>query len=1094
MRFSILGPLQVHDASGQPITIGGARLRALLTLLLLRPGQQVATEQLTDAIWGDAVPAASGNALQALASRLRRALGEDVRVHGDASGYRLEVAPGQVDLYEFEDLAGHGRERLLAGRPQEAERALSAALALWRGPALPDLTARGVAEDIALRLSEAHRTAREDHLEARLDLGRFVEALPEAEALAAGEPHRERPVELLLRALAGNGRTADALTVYDGFRTRLADELGLDPSDHLRQVHLRVLRGELASTGPAPDRTPPPPEVVRLPRNPTSFVPREAEVGAAVTRLSTARLVTLTGPGGAGKTRLAVEAATTLAEDASELASGGVWFVGLAPVSPEADLADAVATALELRGHAVFQARAAVAPQPPLERVVSFLSERSGLIVLDNCEHVVADAARLVETLLDRCPNLRLLTTSREPLGVAGESLLPVPSLALPPERAGVEEARAYPAVTLFSERAEAVLPGFTVDSDNVAHVVRIIRELDGVPLALELAAARLRAMSPAQLAGRLSDRFRLLTSGSRSALPRHRTLRALVDWSWELLDEPERRLLRRLAVLPGGATLEAVEQVGSDPEAPFGTVAGHDVWTVLFALVDKSLVVAENPSRDDAPPRYRQLETVRAYALERLTDSGEEERVRDAQARYTCDLWSRADPGLRGPEQRAWLVRLGAETDNCVAAFHWALDRRDAALALDLMEHSQWYWTLDEHWQQVNRWSHQILELVGDTPPIGHEVGYAGCLFHLAGEMELGRDAVMARISRVEEVLEAAGRRFEDHPVLILCLVYRAMAEGDPDSRSRARLEESVQGQTDSWTRAMTYLMLALLDGVFGQARLASERAATALAALEEIGDVWGQCHALLQLADVTRFTDLEECLRLITDGVARSEEGGLEGIAAVFRARRAQILIDLGDVAAAEQDLKQAMGCSPEKEHLVTFRHTQVMWLRAAGLSADARRLIDETEPLVAKLGGFAPAYIEPAWRLLSAELAWEEGDADRAWKDAGRAWWLSLAGQPTVSAEVLDTFALLLVEEHPELSARMIGYSAVLRGITDTVTPKVRRVRERLGERLGAEGFARLSAEAERAGLGEARARVTEWLAPIVPEDVELGGWAQ
>lgn len=1092
MRFSILGPLQVHDTSGHPITIGGARLRALLTLLLLRPGQQVATEQLTDAIWGEDVPAAAGNALQALASRLRRALGEDARIHGNASGYRLEAVPGQVDLHEFEDLVRHGRQRLLDGRPKEAERALSAGLALWRGPALPDLTARGVAEDIALRLFEACRTAREDHLSARLDLGRFVEALPEAEALAAGEPHRERPLELLMRALAGNGRTADALTAYDGFRARLADELGLDLSSHLRETHLRLLRGELAPGGHVSD-APPPPAVVRLPRHLTSFVPREAEIRAAVTRLSTARLVTLTGPGGSGKTRLAVETAATLAEHTPELASDGVWFVGLAPVRQGSDLPDTVATALELRGHAVIQARTAAAPQPPLERIVAFLSERSGLVVLDNCEHVVADAARLADVLLSRCPDLRVLVTSREPLGVEGESLLPVPSLDLPPEGAGTEEARTYPAVTLFTERAESVLPGFTVGPDNVAHVVRIIRELDGMPLALELAAARLRAMSPAQLAGRLSDRFRLLTSANRSALPRHRTLRALVDWSWELLDEPERRLLRRLSVFQGGATLEAVEEVGSDPGGRPGTVAGHDVWTVLFALVDKSLVIAENPARDDVPPRYRQLETVRAYAAERLADSGEGERVRDTQARYARDLWRRADPELRGPGQRSWLIRLGAEADNCVAAFHWALERRDAALALDLVEHSQWYWILDENWQQVTRWSNQALELVGDTPPAGHDVAYASCLFHLAGEMGLGRTIVMERIGRVEEVLTGAGRRAEDHPVLILCLVYKAMADGRPGSRARARLEESLGEQADPWTRAVTYLMLALLDGIFGDADRALERASIALDSLRGLEDVWGQCNALTQLVDVARFTDLERCRRLLTEGIALAEESGLAGSATMFRTRRVQVLIDMGEVAEAEQDLKQITGTSAEEEHLVTVRLTHILWLRAAGRTAQARRLTDETEPVVAGLGGFAPAYIEPVWRVQSADLSWEEGDTDRAWRDAGRAWWLSRYGLGTVSADVLDTLAVMMAEEDPEWAVLMLGYATVLRGVADSTTPKVRRVRARLEESLGAEGFTRLLAEGEDTEREAARTRVAEWLAPIVPDDVDLGDWA-
>ncbi|MFE1168103.1 BTAD domain-containing putative transcriptional regulator [Nocardiopsis sp. NPDC058789] len=1092
MRFSILGPLQVLDTSGEPLTIGGARLRALLTLLLLHPDQQVSTARLTDAIWGDDAPAATGNALQALASRLRRALGGDVRLHGDATGYRLEVAPGQVDLYEFEELAGLGRERLLAGQPGEAERALSAALALWRGPAVPDLTAHGVGEDVALRLAEARRTAREDHLSARLDLGRFVETLPEAEALVSREPQRERPVELLMRALAGNGRTADALAAYDVFRERLADELGLDPSEHLRRVHLRLLRGELVPGGPVPEEARSP-AVVRLPRPLTSFVPRETEVGAAVERLSAARLVTLTGPGGSGKTRLAVEAAATLVERAPDLASGGVWFVGLAPVRRGADLPDAVASALDLRGQAVFQARAAVLPQSPLERVVSFLGERAGLVVLDNCEHVVADAAALVETLLSRCPDLRVLVTSREPLGVGGETLLPVPSLEPPPEGTGVEEAGSYPSVTLFSERARAALPGFTVNADNVGHVVRIIRELDGMPLALELAAARLRAMSPAQLADRLRDRFRLLTNGSRSALPRHRTLRAVVDWSWELLDEPERRLLRRLAVLPGGATLESVETVGSDPDAPDGTVAGDDVWTVLFALVDKSLVVAEDPEREDAPARYRQLETVRAYAAERLAASGEEERVRDAQARYARDLWHRGDPELRGPGQRAWLARLSAEADNCVAAFHWAVERRDAALALELVEYSQWYWALDEHWQQTNRWSGQVLELVGDAPPEGYEVAYASCLFHCSGEMGLGRAAVLERLDRVEQVLAGAGLRAEDHPVLVLCLVYRSMADRHHGGRARVRLEESVREQGAPWARAMAYLMLSLLDAVHGEADRAVERATTALESMREVGDAWGQCNAIVHLVDVVRYTDLERCRRLLDEGIALARRGGLDGVVSTFRARRTQVLVDLGEVEEAERDLKRLLGGPAEDEHRVSLRLTHIQWLRAAGRRVEAWRLLEETEPALAALGGFAPAYVEPAWRVQAADLAWDDGDTDRAWREVGRAWWLSRFGLGPISAEVLDTMASMVAGSDPEWAAFMLGYAARLRGVPDTASPRARRVRELLGERLGAGGFARLLAEGEGSERDAGRERVEAWLAPIVPDDVDLGDWA-
>lgn len=1120
MRFSILGPLQVHDASGHPVTIGGARLRAFLTLLLLRPGQPVTVERLTDAIWGEDVPAAAGNALQALASRLRRALGTGTRLHSDSSGYRLEVAPDQVDLYAFEVLVRDGRAQLLDGQALEAERTLSAAVALWRGPALPDLTSRGVAEDTALRLSEAHQAVLEDHLWARLELGRHAEALPEAEELAARQPLRERPVELLMRALAGNGRTAEALAAHEGFRNRLAEELGLDPSPRLRDTHLRLLRGELAPDEPGPTppspeaatpgpgaatprpETPPPrPEVVRLPRHLTSFVPRDTEVSAAVERMAAARLLTLTGPGGAGKTRLATESAAALAERVPQQVPDGVWFVELAPVREGADVPDAVAAALDLRVYAVMHARAAAAPQPSEERVLSYLGARSGLLVLDNCEHLVDEAARFAQTLLANCPRLHILTTSREPLGVPGESLLPVPSLPLPPKDADAATARANPAVALFAERAEAVRPGFAVGPDNVDHVVRITRELDGMPLALELAAARLRAMSPAQLAARLSDRFRLLTSGSRSALPRHRTLRGVVDWSWELLDEPERRLLRRLAVFPGGATLEAVERVGSDP-APVPdagphtgspTVAGQDVWEALFALVDKSLVTVESPEHDDTPPRYRQLETVRAYAAEQLTRSGEEERVRDAQARYVRDLWRRAEPELRGRGQRPWLARLARESDNCVAAFRWAIERRDACLALDLVEHSQWYWTLNGGWRQLHRWSKEALELVGDRPPEGREIAYASCVFHRTGDMGLGRQGILDGIGKVEDVLARVDTRPESHPVLVSVLAYKAMAEGNPDSEPRKRLEAALDWVTDPWLRATVSFSLALLDAVFGQAHRALRRSSDAFESMGALGDAWGQCNALMQMVDVVRFTDLERSRLLLTEGIALAEGSGLEGISAMFRTVRARTLVDLGDLAAAAQDLAEVAGAAAEEDHLVILRQVRAQLLRAEGRTAEARTLVDETEPVVTQLGGFAPAYIEPSWRILAAEVAWDEGDTARAWAEAGRGWWLSIYGLRTIRADILDAFAAMALEEDPAQAALFVGYATALRGIADSASPRARHVRERLVELLGAARCQILVGEGESTEAAEVGDLVARWLAPFVPDDVEPGGWS-
>jgi len=1084
VRFSILGPLLVHDATGRPVTIGGARLRVLLSLLLLSPGQRVSVERLTDGIWAGNPPAAAGNALQALVSRLRRALGAGAVIDGDGTGYRLAVDPAQVDADRFEALAGQGRGHLVSGRAADADRALGEALALWRGPALSDLTAHGIAEDIALALSETHRSATEDHLAARADLGHHAEILPRVEALARREPGRERPVELLMRVLAATGRTADALAAYDRFRAGLADGLGLDPSPQLRDTHLRLLRGEFDARSPAPADRP----QLHLPVALTSFVPRDTEVGTAVGLLTRERLVTLTGPGGAGKTRLSIEAAAALAARAPQSLARGCWFVELASRTG-ADVLEALVGALDLRPHAMIRTRSPSVPMPPLERVVSHIGDHPALIVLDNCEHVVEDVAGAVEFLLARCPRLRVLATSREPLGVPGEQLMPVPPLALPPEGADAGKAVAYSSVALFAERAGAVRPGFSVTPDNVAHVVRVVRELDGIPLALELAAARLRSMTTAQLSERLADRFRLLTGGSRGALPRHRTLRAVVDWSWELLDEPERRLLRRLSVFTAGATLEAIERVCADPSpdpSAEGGVDGRDVWTVLFSLVDKSLVTAENPARDDAPPRYRQLETVRAYAAERLALGGEEVRVRDAHALHIRDLWRMADPLLRGPRQAELLARLAPESADHGAAVRWAVERRDAGLALDLVEYTQWYWTLSGSWRQLGRWSAAVLDMLGDRIPEGRALAYASCLFHRAGEGAADNDVALGRVREVEEIVAAAGERIERHPVLVYCLLYRAMLlgrAGDAHERLLAALD-----QPDPWMRAMVRVLLSLLDAVTGHTGESLGRAEAALEEFRACGDAWGGCQALAQVVDVHRFEDLERCCELLTEGIRQAEESGLTGMAAVFRVRRAQALTDLGDLEAARLDLTALFDFEGpvQDEHMVLLWLAEAQWLREAGELERARAVVERLREELTCLGGFSPVYIEGGLGVMSAILHWRSGEQEAAWRDIGRAWWLASQGLGPVCAEILDVFAMMLVRESPCRAARVLGYSEALRGIPDNTTPYVVRAREQARRELGGAEYERLVAEARGTVKDEVLARVGEWLAPLAPDE--------
>lgn len=1101
VRFSILGPLLVHDAAGRPVTVGGARLRTLLLLLLLRPGQRVTTEELVDAIWAGEPPPTANNALQALVSRLRRVLAQGAMVDGDASGYRLDIAPEQVDVVRFETLAGRGRSRLRVD-PATAVQDLGAALALWRGPALTDLTSRGLAEDVALRLSETRRSVLEDHLTALAELGRYTEVLPEAEALASREPHRERPLELLIRALAATGRTADALAAYDRFRTLLVDELGLDPSPQLRDLHLRLLRGELDPPGPVDDLGGPPREhreatasvgeerrgvcdpPLSLPAVLTSFVPREAEVDTAVDLLTRGRLLTLTGPGGAGKTRLAIESTSALALRAPELIAHGGWFVELAPRAA-ADIPQALISALGLREHALFQARSTgAAAVPPMERATAFIGDQPALLVLDNCEHLVADVVHLVESLLARCPRLRILATSRQPLGVSGEQLLAVPPLELPPEGTTAERAVGYSSVALFAERAAAVRPGFRVDEENVADVVRLTRELDGMPLALELAAARLRSMTVAQMARRLGDRFRLLTGGTRSAMPRHRTLRAVVDWSWELLDEAERRLLRRLSIFAGGATLEAVEGVCADRGAK-GTVDGDDVWGVLFALVDKSLVVAETPVGDEAPPRYRQLETVRAYAAERLRECGEEESYRDEHARYVRALWRESDPLLRGPGQRETMVRLDAEADHCGAALRWAIERGDSALALDLIEYSQRYWALGGAWRRLNQWAEEVLDVVGDRVPEGRAVAYASCLFHHALDGNLDHSLTVQRLRRVEEVMEEAGERVEEHHTLVYGLVYKALIEGRVDD-SYERLVAAVE-QDDPWMRAMVRLLLALLDVLSGRVGRSMERASTALEEFRACGDTWGQCQALAQAADSQRFGDLRRCGELLDEGMRLAEGTALRGMAAMFRVRRAQVLTDLGELEAARRDLRVLFdGQEPiEREHMLLLWLTEAHWSREAGDLEGARAILDRVGASLPELDGLSPLYIEAAWRSQLAIVRWMSGETEAAWWENGRSWWLAARGLGPVCAEILDVFVMMSAKEDPARAAVFLGYSEALRGVPDIVTPYVVRAREQVRHALGEEEYLHLVGRGREVGAERALRLVSRWLAPIVPD---------
>ena len=601
MWVGLLGELEVRGPDGERVEVGGPMLRTLLVRLAVDAGRIVTTDRLIADLWPESAPAEPGAALQSLVARLRRAIGR-ASIDSHPTGYRLDA---EVDTRQF--------ERALAdGHPREA-------LELWRGSPLADAGDAEFARAPIARLEELRTAAIEARIDA--DIAAQQDVIAEVEELAAAQPLREGLHARLMRALTAKGRQADALAVYDRVRKLLADQLGVDPGPELQEAHLQALRTTSTRSN--------------LPARLTSFVGRDLELAQVTRALAGARLVTLTGTGGAGKTRLAVEAAERLLADFPD----GVWLVDLTSTT---DVLAATREALRTPDH----------PR-------DYLATRNSLLVLDNCEHVIDAAADFAADLLARCPRLTILATSREPLSITGETLCPL--RPLPDNQA----------VTLFTDRARAVSPGFRADPS----IVDVCKALDGLPLAIELAAARLRSLTPAQLVARLGDRIGLLDKGTRAAPQRHRTLRAVIDWSWDLLDEHERTLLSRLSVFAGGATLEAIEHVTG------GTL------DQLASLVDKSLVVATEE-------RYRLLETIREYASSKLDDESTQQR----HATYYTELVERAEPLLRGPEQALWLTRLTAERANL-----------DLAMSPRMFTARLWLWLLLAQLQDPLRWAETL-------------------------------------------------------------------------------------------------------------------------------------------------------------------------------------------------------------------------------------------------------------------------------------------------------------------------------------------------------------------------------------------------
>ncbi|MFV2118026.1 BTAD domain-containing putative transcriptional regulator [Streptomyces sp. Act-28] len=889
MRYGVLGPLAVWDAEGRPIKVPEAKVRALLADLLIHGGGPVPADRLIEDLWAGSPPGGSANTLQTKVSQLRRVLGRE-QVVREPAGYRLLLADDAVDALCFQELAERAR-----GHEEPAVRGklFADALALWRGPAYADVAEFLFARSEVARLEELRLTVVEDRAEVRLALGEHTSLAAELGELVTRHPLRERLRMAHMRALYRAGRQGDALRSFQELRCQLAEELGVSPGPAISALHEAILRQEPRLATPAVAalscRT-------NLPTPLTPLIGRSEAVDQVRARLgpgASTRLVTLTGLGGVGKTRLAIAAARGMAERFAD----GVWLVelaGLGTASSPDDIAERVITTLGLCDTA--------ATEPNLDDLVGWLcqavADKHLLILLDNCEHLVEPVAAFAGSVLSAVPAGHLLVTSQEALDVPGEVVHPVPPLALP-ERTDPEAVARSGAVELFVQRAAAAAPGFVLDADNATAVSAICRRLDGIPLALELVAPRLRTLSPVELAACLDDRFTPPDVRVRGLPARQQTLRGMLDWSWQLLTMDERTVLRRLAVHADGCTLSSAEAVCADRDLDIERVPD-----LLSRLVDRSLVVRE-------ANRFRLLESVAAYCAERLAEAGEEAAVHARFVRRYTELAERESERLRGPDQRRCLERLDAETVNLRRVLDLAVTENAAGYAVRLVNALTWYWFLRGRFTEARRSIRAALTADGRTTA-------AACLTARAWLI-----GIELRTSSSGTAPVPAG---EDPTVGVDDPVLRARLQwfvgtgltGRGRHREGRRLVEAslagARAARDRWGEAAALVELA------GHAPARGESHAERGAALfHEVGDGWGRLRATRSLAlAAERDGDHARTERLHREGLLVAEELGLwtEVVEALTRLGRTALAG--GHVRRATELYERALSVSAERAYV--------------------------------------------------------------------------------------------------------------------------------------------------------------------------------
>ena len=892
LYVGVLGPFEVRMGE-ELVGPAGSRRRGLLALLALEPGVVVPVDTLVDRLWGNDPPASAVNVVQTYVSAWRRVLGGRSGVlRTVGAGYSLAVDDERCDYAHFRSLSRSARDLAAAGDLAEAERVWNEALGLWRGPALADLVGTSIHDRVAHRLEEERMLAVEAWAEAALGVGRDTAVVLERlQEVWSTEPLRETVAALVVRAHAAAGRQAAALEAFETVRRALRDELGADPGPTLQELHARVLRGDptLVRTGSADVPAPPPP--VSADR----LFGREEDLLSLERLLEERRLVTLTGPGGCGKTRLATEVLRRL------VASGSGWFADLGPVRDGVLVASVVAAAVGAQAAAGTDAETSL---------LGRLRQESGLLVLDNLEHL--DVSRLVARLHEECPRLRLLATSRHPLLVAGEQQYPVSLLAVPDHPTdNIDELATYDAVRLLVDRARAADPDFRVTPATAGAVATIVKQVDGLPLALEIVAPWLRVHSPDELADRLAHPLDL--RGRRADRPeRQRTLRDTIEWSYELLPDAQRTMFRRLAVFAGSFSLESATAVGGD----LGLVdhAANAAEEAFLSLIDGHLVQRVAPV--SSQPRFRLLQTVREYALERLGEDSDQGAVRDRHAATLREWAARLAAHSEGPESGAWLALAVAEADNLRTAIAHLGDRAEHAARLQLAVDAMTLWFEAGHEHEGEALLGGAIEAAGPASP-----ARAIALLYWAW-LRAPRDTSGAAAA-AEEALSLA-RESDDPLVEAFALQTLGDTLGDPWRAEQASREVFV----------------------------AAERGAGRLVRYGPTAPDAVRCGASASIAASWAHRSVEEALRWQQEGLRLAELEGDRRITAVNAARLARLHVLGGDLDEAGMLLQRARALvsthvTARWEDIVAFAEAELLLHRGESEEAESRlrTLVDLT-----------------------------------------------------------------------------------------------------------------------------------------------------